>query len=206
MTTARAGQEPRRRLPAPERRADLLACASRAFSQGSYRGTTTAEIARAAGVTEPILYRHFESKRDLYIACLRESWNGVRELWEQSVAAEADPGGWLAAMGRAFRESEDRVVVHCLWVQAIAEASEDPEIRAYMLEHMRGVHAHVAGVVGRAQALGAIPPDRNARAEAWVFLAIGFFNAVGGWLGGGLLDADLPEIAASRRRWLTGRD
>lgn len=205
MTASSSGQHSRKRLPAPERRADLLSCASRAFSQGSYRGTTTAEIARAAGVTEPILYRHFDSKRDLYIACLRESWSGVRELWEQAVTDEPDPAGWLAAMGRAFRESDDRVVVHCLWVQAIAEASEDSDIRAYMLEHMRGVHAFIADVVRRAQAAGAIPADRDASAEAWVFLAIGFLNAVGGWLGGGLLDADIPGIAASRRRWLTGQ-
>lgn len=205
MTATHPGQESRKRLPAPERRADLLACAIRVFSQGSYRGTTTAEIARAAGVTEPILYRHFDSKRDLYIACLRESWSGVRGLWEQAVAGEPDPAGWLAAMARSFRESDDRVVVHCLWVQAIAEASEDPDIRAYMLEHMRSVHAFIADVIRRAQAEGGVPPDRDARAEAWVFLAIGFLNAVGGWLGGGLLDADLPEIAASRRRWLTGQ-
>ncbi len=205
MTAPHPGQESRKRLPAPERRADLLACASRVFSQGSYRGTTTAEIARAAGVTEPILYRHFDSKRDLYIACLRESWSGVRGLWEQAVAGEPDPAGWLAAMARSFRESDDRVVVHCLWVQAIAEASDDPPIRAYMLEHMRSVHSFIADVIRRAQAEGGVPPDRDARAEAWVFLAIGFLNAVGGWLGGGLLDADLPEIAASRRRWLTGQ-
>ena len=40
------------------------------FSTGSYSGATTAEIAREAGVSEPILYRHFASKRELYFACL----------------------------------------------------------------------------------------------------------------------------------------
>ena len=53
------------RLPAEERKAVVLDCACGIFSTGSYRGTTTAEIARKAGVTEPILYRHFDSKRDL---------------------------------------------------------------------------------------------------------------------------------------------
>ncbi len=45
--------------------AELLETACRTFSKGSYRGTTTAAIARDAGVSEPILYRHFTSKRDL---------------------------------------------------------------------------------------------------------------------------------------------
>ena len=47
----------RGKLPAEERRAALLETACNVFSQGSYRGTTTAEIAREAGVTEPILSR-----------------------------------------------------------------------------------------------------------------------------------------------------
>ena len=51
------------RLPAAERKAAVLDCACGIFSSGSYRGTTTAEIAREAGVTEPVLYRHFASKR-----------------------------------------------------------------------------------------------------------------------------------------------
>ena len=192
------------RLAAAERRADLLDCACRVFSDGSYRGTTTAEIARSAGVTEPILYRHFASKRDLYISCLAEAWIRVRGIWEQALAEEADPAEWLLAMSRAFRESGERVMIHSLWVQAIAEASEDPAIRAYMQGHMREVHAFVADVISRSQAAGGILPDRNPAAEAWIFLAVGFLTAVSTWLGG-LVECDLPEIAASRRRWHTGR-
>jgi len=194
----------RQRLGAAERRAEVLECACRAFSQGSYRGTTTAEIARAGGVTEPILYRHFDSKRDLYLACLGEAWTRIRALWEQALAEEQDPAEWLSAMGLAFRESEDRVVIHSLWVQAIAEASEDPEIRAYMQDHMREVHTFVSDVIRRSQAAGGIDPERDPAAEAWVFLAVGFLIAVSAWLGG-LVEDDLPEIAASRHRWHTGR-
>jgi AcrR family transcriptional regulator len=62
------------RLPAAERRLELVETAVRVFAEGSYRGTTTAEIARAAGVSEPILYRHFASKRDLYFAALDRVW------------------------------------------------------------------------------------------------------------------------------------
>ena len=54
------------RLPAEERRASLLSAACGLFASRSYHGTTTADIARAAGVTEPVLYRHFPSKGDLF--------------------------------------------------------------------------------------------------------------------------------------------
>ena len=67
------------RLPAAERRQALVEAALRVFSEGSYAGATTAQIAREAGVSEPILYRHFASKRELYFACLGEAWARIRE-------------------------------------------------------------------------------------------------------------------------------
>ena len=196
----------RTRLPAAERRADLLRCACRVFSRGSYRGTTTAEIAHAAGVTEPILYRHFESKRGLYLACLDATWAELRALWEEALAAEEDPADWLRAIARAFFESErNRPVISNLWVQALAEASEDEEIRRYMRRHMREVHRFVTGVVERGQREGGFREDADARAEAWLFLSLGLLKMISRRLGG-LIEDDFPAIVASRRRWLTGRD
>jgi AcrR family transcriptional regulator len=194
------------RLPAEERRAALLDTATRLFSEGSYRGTTTADIARAAGVTEPVLYRHFDSKRDLYLACLDAAWAGVRALWEEAVEAQADPGLWISAMGRAFIESEEeRPFISHLWVQAIAEGSEDPEIGAYMKKHMREVHAYVVEVVRRAQKAGGFEQDRDPDAEAWIFIALGLLTMADRVLDGVMRDC-WPSIRRSRLQWLTGRD
>ena len=71
-------QTPAKRLTAEERRQAVLDTACRVFSRSSYRGATTAEIAREAGISEPILYRHFGSKRDLYLACMDEAWGSFR--------------------------------------------------------------------------------------------------------------------------------
>ena len=196
--------EARTRLPAAERRADLLRCACRVFSQGSYHGTTTAAIARAAGVTEPVLYRHFESKRNLYLACLDNTWARLRALWDEVVATEPDAGLWISRMGLAFLESEEREpVITNLWVQSLAEASEDDVIRQHMRGHMREVHGYAAEVIRRAQAAGRVPADRDADAEAWIFIGLGLLSIADRRLGG--LMAELwPEIRASRIRWLTG--
>lgn len=195
----------RPRLPAEERRAALLDSACTVFSRGSYRGTTTAELAAAAGVSEPILYRHFESKRALYLACLEETWEAVRALWERAVAAEPDPGLWISAMGRAFLESEaERPVISNLWVQALAESVEDDVIAAFMRAHLREVHADVAGVVRRAQEAGGVPADRDPDAEAWIFLSLGLLS-MGDRALGGPVNEDWPKILESRRRWVTGK-
>jgi AcrR family transcriptional regulator len=194
------------RLPASERRAAVLDTACRVFARGSYRGATTAEIAREAGVTEPILYRHFESKQALYLACLEEAWRRVRAAWEQAVAAERDPCAWTQAMANAFFEfKQQRSAVASLWLQALTESGDEPEVRAYLRRHLREVHGFVAGVVRRGQAAGLIPADRDPRAEAWIFISVGLLLAVTSRLGG-LPPGDLQRIRESRRRWLTGTD
>jgi AcrR family transcriptional regulator len=191
---------PRPRLTAEQRRAALLETACRVFSKGSYRGTTTATIAREAGVSEPILYRHFPSKRDLYLACVDEAWREVRTSWERVLDREPDCAAWLTSMGRVFtRLRELKVVLSNLWVQALSEASEDPEIRRYLRSHLREVHDFVADVVRRVQAEGHIAADKDPDAEAWIFIAVGLLGAVGRRIGGVLGDEEYARVVAARR-------
>jgi AcrR family transcriptional regulator len=75
MVTAKT----RQRLPVAERRALIVEAAGRLFGERGYERTRLDEIAAAAGVTKPIVYRHFESKRELYLALLdrhREDLSG----------------------------------------------------------------------------------------------------------------------------------
>jgi TetR/AcrR family transcriptional regulator len=192
------------RMRAQDRRAAVLDTACTVFSRGTYHGTTTAEIARAAGVSEPILYRHFPSKRDLYLACIDETWRRMRVRWEEALAAEPSAAEWISAMGRSFLEwQEQRTLISNLWLQALAEASEDPKIRAHVRAHLRRVHKFVVDVVRRSQEAGGIARDRDPGAEAWIFLGVGLIAAAGARVGG-LVEEDLGAIRDSRRRWLTG--
>jgi AcrR family transcriptional regulator len=61
---------PRQRLPVAERRAVIIDAAGRLFGERGYEATRLDDIAAAAGVTKPIVYRHFDSKLDLYLALL----------------------------------------------------------------------------------------------------------------------------------------
>jgi AcrR family transcriptional regulator len=194
------------RLSATERRQELIEAGLRVFLSGSYAGATTAEIAREAGVSEPILYRHFGSKRDLYFACLDEAWARMRVTFERKLSELGDQKA-VQAMGdtvRACRAS--KVLPQLLWIQALTESGEDPEIRRYLRRHLREVHDFVADVVRRGQAVGAVPADRDANAEAWIFIGTGLLISVGERLGGLLGPQDFESVAFQRRRWLTGSD
>jgi AcrR family transcriptional regulator len=185
------------RLPAAERRLALVETAIRVFSEGSYRGTTTAEIARAAGVSEPILYRHFASKRDLYLAALDHAWAKARGVWEAALAEAPDVRAALETVGRGnFAPRDCKHQLSELWVQGLSEALEDPELRKHLRRQMREAHGFFAALVRRGQEEGVLDPGRDADAEAWLFMAGGLFGMVGRRLG--LLgDGDLGRLRAA---------
>ena len=191
------------RMPAAERRQALIDTAIRVFSEGSYHGTTTAEIARAAGISEPILYRHFASKRDLYLAALDHVWGKMRASWENTLATTPDVRAAVEAMGRGHVTVRDcKFQLAELWVQALGEAAEDVELRKHLRRHMREVHDFIADLFRRGQEEGSLHPDRNADAEAWTFLAGGMLGMVGRRVG--LLDdQEVAAIRTARLDWLT---
>lgn len=59
-----------RRLTAEARRAQLLSVAREVFAEDGYPGAAMEKIAQRAGVTKPVLYQHFEGKKELYLALL----------------------------------------------------------------------------------------------------------------------------------------
>jgi len=193
---------PGTRLPAAERRSALVDAGLRVFSEGSYAGATTAQIAREAGVSEPILYRHFASKRELYFACLDEAWHRIRERIEESVEELGPEEGWRSIGPATMREV--KVLLPSLWMQAITEAGEDPEIRSHVRGHMREVHDFFADVLRQVQGEGGIHPERNVDAEAWIFIAGSLLVSVADRLGGPLGTEDFEAIKSERLRWLTG--
>ena len=124
----------------------------------------------------------------------------MREAWDEAVAAEPDPRAWTQAMANAFFEfKEQRSAVAQLWLQALTEAGDDPEIRQVpAAAPARRARLRRRRRPARCQAAGAIPADRDPRAEAGSSSRVGLLSAVAGRLGGlpgGRPRAD-PRLAA----------
>jgi AcrR family transcriptional regulator len=79
------------RLPAAERRQQLLAVALEQFSDRGFTQTSMNDIAEAAGVTKPVLYQHFGSKRDLFLELLRDVGGQLREAIGKAALDAARP-------------------------------------------------------------------------------------------------------------------
>jgi len=88
-----------RRLPAPRRRRQLLDVALEQFSGGGFHGTSMEHIAETAGVTKPVLYQHFGSKRALYLELLEDVGS---QLMEAITKATAEAGGPRQQVERGF--------------------------------------------------------------------------------------------------------
>jgi AcrR family transcriptional regulator len=100
----------RRRVPAAERREELIAAAAHEFAHGGLHGTPVERIARRVGVAQPYVFSLFPSKRDLFLAALERGFERVAQTFNRAAAeyaegkASPECDDALDAMGRAYKE------------------------------------------------------------------------------------------------------
>src|SRR5947207_7893508 len=98
----------RRRVPAAQRREELIAAAVHEFAHGGLHGTPVERIARRVGVAQPYVFSLFQSKRELFLAALERSFERVAATFTEAASAFAlgrAPGceSALEAMGDAYK-------------------------------------------------------------------------------------------------------
>jgi AcrR family transcriptional regulator len=109
------------RMAGEERRLQILRIAVRLFSQHGFRGTTTKEIAHAAGVSEAMVFRHFANKEELYTAILDHK--ACSDRIEDPCELVAD----------AVRQKDDRAVFETLAFSALEHHEHDREFLRLLL-------------------------------------------------------------------------
>ena len=90
------------RLPAIQRRRQLLNVAIEQFGRTGFHDTSMNALAKSAGVTKPVLYQHFPSKRHLYLAVLNDIGTRLREALEASVEQATSPHSQVEAGFRSY--------------------------------------------------------------------------------------------------------
>ena len=92
------------RMPRDQRRAQLLDAANDVFTSKGYHAAAMDDIADAAGVSKPVLYQHFPSKLDLYLALLDTSCDRLVEVVEEALASTEHNADRVVATMGAFYE------------------------------------------------------------------------------------------------------
>ena len=113
----------RTRLTAEERQEQLISAAVTAFSENGYAGTTTDQVARLAGVSQPYVIRLFRTKQELFIAAVQRAAGAIEATWR--AAAEREPT--LASLGTAYNALLDQPELITMLLHGFA-ASGDPAI------------------------------------------------------------------------------
>jgi AcrR family transcriptional regulator len=114
----------RRRMRAVERRAQLLEVARKVFGRHGFHMVTMDTVAKEAGVTKPILYDHFPSKRDLYLALLEADLSNLRELLHDALDRAA---GNRERIRGSFQAYFDFVDEHAEGFRLLMQEATGPE-------------------------------------------------------------------------------
>ncbi|GAB3690255.1 TetR/AcrR family transcriptional regulator [Angustibacter aerolatus] len=108
MTTTSSARRRGARLPRDARRAQLLVAAQEVFVRAGYHAAAMDEIAETAGVSKPVLYQHFPSKLELYLALLDTHTGDLVDAVRQALASTTDNKERVAGTMAAYFEFVDR--------------------------------------------------------------------------------------------------
>lgn len=161
------------RLPAAARREQLLDCAADLFAEQGYARATTAQLAKSAGVTEPIIYRHFKSKRDLFVALIERTGRRTLDQWERDLKGATDPADRLRRLiGDNPMVSDEGRDAYRVFLQAISEV-DDEKIQQAISRHIGSVHEFLTAELKKAQDAHRVTTKYTPEMLAWLMINIG---------------------------------
>jgi AcrR family transcriptional regulator len=166
-----------KRIPAQERRALILREAGRLFARHGYAGTRLEDVAAAAQVTKPIVYRHFESKKALYMALLTKHRDDLPSFLQQADGVRPILEHWLDYV----RENQHA------WLMLFRDSSGDDEIKELRLQVSVRAREVLAGFI--AERAGSRIPRQQVEPTAEV-LTSGLAGMVLWWI-------DHPDVPKS---------
>ncbi|HVM71370.1 MAG TPA: TetR/AcrR family transcriptional regulator [Anaerolineales bacterium] len=164
------------RMRGSERRALILAQSKKVFARNGYQEASTSELARASGVTEPMLYKHFASKRALYLAVLdllhEQFMERFTKMVEQKSARDLQES--LGSLLLDYRDAamQDHDGIHLLLDAALE--SDDPDVAVIMEAHNQRMYALVSGLLEKAREQGLVYRSLDLAAGTWGFLSLMF--------------------------------
>jgi AcrR family transcriptional regulator len=164
------------RMRKADRKRQLMQHAKQLFVTLGYQHTTTEKIAQAAGVTEPVLYRHFDSKKTLFLEVLHDIRAATILRWQTDTAKIGDPLKRLRAivdlyLGSTREHALDFHIMH----RSLVETS-DEEIAECLRTFYLDSERMLTQVIREGQETGVFRRDLDPRVGAWELIrtALGY--------------------------------
>lgn len=161
------GPRTTKRLNAADRRRQLLGVAKKLFAENGYKLTTTANIAKAAGVTEPILYRHFDSKKNLFLEVINEIRRETLDQWREIAAQQEDPLAVLRMVADSFQAAREvHQLEYRVAYRALAEVN-DQEVARVLRAFYCDEADFFADIIRQGQKTGVFRKDVDPLLAGW---------------------------------------
>jgi AcrR family transcriptional regulator len=144
-SATRTGRAVRRRLPAPERRETLIRAASELFAQRGYDHVSLDQVAERAGVTKVIVYRHFGSKKDLYLQLLGVHRDQLLGTLATGMAAEGPLADRVPSVADAWFSYVE--INPFAWKMLFQDVTGDPDIRAFHAGMRQTARSAIVGLL-----------------------------------------------------------
>jgi AcrR family transcriptional regulator len=139
------------RLPAERRRATLMAAASKLFAERGYDHASLDQLAARAGVTKPIVYRHFASKKDLYLQLLAVHRDDLLSTLAEEMATHGALADRVPRVADAwFSHVESHPFA---WAMLFADVTGDPDIGSFHAQMRDTARKAIAGLLVAEHAL-----------------------------------------------------
>ena len=161
------------RLAADLRREQILEAAITAFANAGYRDVSTASIAAALDISEPALFRHFPTKRTLYVAAIDRSAETLIAPLREIAVGSTSPLSALLAIGQWYFNELQADSRHLRLRFRSSTETSDTEVAEHVRRHFLTVFEVVHGLYEAARTQGEIDPATDTRAYTWLFFAIG---------------------------------
>jgi AcrR family transcriptional regulator len=164
---------PRKRLSAEERKLQILRSAVTVFARSNYRAATVADIAAEARISEAAIYKHFPSKKSLFLQVLRHMSERVIILWRREVDNEEDALKALQNMAityyRRMMKHPEQLKVQ---FQAISEV-DDRDIARQLRQDHRNYRRFIEEVVKKGLQQGTIRKDLDVPTMGFLLDGVG---------------------------------
>ena len=162
-----------KRLPAEERKRQILRSAVKVFARSNYRTTRVADIAAETGVSEALVYKYFPTKKAVYLRILKHMSDRILAFWEEEAAKETDALKVIKHMGETYYK---RMTGHSeelkVQFQAISEVDDEDIAAQLKSDHQRYVR-FISGILNRGIEQGVIRPDVDVEALSWLMNGVG---------------------------------
>jgi AcrR family transcriptional regulator len=159
-----------------DRRRQLVAHAKQLFVTKGYQDTTTDKIAASAGVSEPVLYRHFKSKKALFLEVLQEIRDATLNRWNTETAGLNDPMARLHAIADMYLGTTREHALEFRIMHRTLFECDDEEIAAFLRSFYLDSEALLAQIISDGQQTGVFRRNLDPRVGAWEIIrtALGY--------------------------------